>query len=293
MKRDLPSLNAVRMFEAAARTQSFTRAASELHVTQGAVSRQIALLEDQLGCKLFERKGPQLTLTDAGRQYQSVVEDALETIRMGTLKITQDREATRLTISILPSFGTHWLMPRMPALEQALPHLSIRLVASHRPVDFSKDQEIDLAIRMGKGNWPEVYRQQITHNQLYPVCTPALAERIQSIEDLLQQRLIGELLPYDEWQRWFKHNKVKFRPREERTYDDTGIQIQAALDGLGVILARDDFVRNHLLSGRLVRLFDSSILSEFQFFFVCPPSRITDPDIKAFHDWIIEAAESV
>ena len=292
MKRDLPSLNAVRMFEAAARTQSFTRAASELHVTQGAVSRQIALLEDQLDCKLFDRKGPQLTLTAAGRQYQSVVEDALETIRMGTLKLAKGRETARLTISILPSFGSYWLMPRMQSLEQALPHLSIRLLASHRKVDFNKDQEIDLAIRMGKGNWPDLYCKQITHNELYPVCAPALAERILSIEDLLQQKLIGEHLPYDEWQQWFKHNNVRFRPREERTYDDTGIQIQAALDGLGVILARDDFVNSLVHSGRLVRPFESSILSEFQFYFVCPPSRMADPGIKGFHDWIIKAADA-
>jgi len=291
MKRDLPSLNAVRMFEAAARTQSFTKAASELHVTQGAVSRQIALLEGQLDCKLFVRKGPQLTLTEAGMQYRSVVEDALETIRVGTLKIAKGHEAAKLTISILPSFATYWLMSRMSSLEKALPHISIRLVASHRNVDFSEEPEIDLAIRFGKGNWPEVYWKQITYNELYPVCAPKLAERILRVEDLLQQKLIGEPLRFDEWQRWFKHNKIKFRPKEECTYDDTVIQIQAAQDGLGVILARNDFVRSLEQSGRLVRLFDSSILSDFQFFFVCPPSRMADPNIRAFHDWIIETAQ--
>ena len=292
MKRDLPSLNAIRMFEAAARTQSFTKAAAELHVTQGAVSRQIAILEEQLGRELFKRKGPQLTLTEAGRQYQAVVEDAMETIRKGTLKISGTKQTSQLTISVLPSFATYWLMPRMPSLEQAIPNIKVRLSASHANVDFNSDTEIDFAIRMAKGNWPGLYSRQFTRHELFPVCAPALAERVHSIEGLLEQKLIGEPLPFDEWQRWFKHNKVKFRPKEERTYNDTVIQIQAALDGMGVILARDAFVKSLLESRRLVRLFNTSVLSEYQYYFVCPQQRLANETIKTLHDWFIEAGRT-
>jgi len=293
MKRDLPSLNAIRMFEAAARTQSFTKAAAELHVTQGAVSRQIGILEEQLGCELFKRKGPQLTLTEAGREYQSVVEDAMETIRKGTLKISGTRLTSQMTISVLPSFATYWLMPRMPSLEQAMPNIKVRLSASHRYVDFNIDTEIDFAIRMAKASWPGVYSKQFTQHEIFPVCAPALAERIHSIADLLEQKLISEPLPYDEWQRWFKINKVKFRPTEERMYNDTVIQIQAALDGMGVILARDAFVKNLLGSGRLVRLFDTSVLSEYQYYFVCPQQRLANENIMALHEWFVEAGKTI
>ena len=289
MKRDLPSLNAIRMFEAAARTQSFTRAAAELHVTQGAVSRQIALLEEQLGCELFHRKGPKLKLSNAGLQYQSVVEEALEIIRKGTAQISQNHRSNTLTVSILPSFASYWLIPRMPAMEKVLPNISLRLAASHRNIDFAKDRDIDVSIRYGKGNWPDVYSKQITHDEMFPVCSPNLAQEIQCVEDLLSHHPISEHLPYDEWHRWFKKNNVKYEPKAIRNYDDTGMQIQAAIDGLGVMLARAEFVKDCLHSGSLVRLFDTNIISDFQYYFVCPLPRLTESNIKAFHDWILSA----
>lgn len=288
MKRDLPSLNAVRMFEAAARTQSFTQAAAELHVTQGAVSRQIALLEEQLGCKLFHRKGPKLKLSDAGLQYQSVVDDALETIRIGTAQISKKHNSNTITVSILPSFASYWLMPRLSIMEKALPNISLRLAASHRIVDFAKDRDIDVSIRLGKGNWPDLYVKKFTHNEMFPVCSPNLAQEIQTVEDLLDHQIISDPLHYDEWHQWFKKNNIKYKLREERMYDDTGVQIQAAIDGLGVILARAEFVKNSLQSGRLVRLFNTSIVSVFQYYFVCPRSRLAELNIKAFHDWLLE-----
>ena len=287
MKRNLPSLNAIRMFEAAARTQSFTRAAAELHVTQGAVSRQIALLEEQLGCELFHRKGPQLKLSNAGLQYKSVVEEALEIIRKGTAQISQEQQSNTLTVSILPSFASYWLIPRLPAMEKALPNISLRLAASHRNVDFAKDRDIDVAIRYGEGNWAEVYSKQISNDEMYPVCSPTLAQEIQCVEDILEHNPITGRSPYDEWHRWFKKHDVKFQPRDEWNYDDTGVQIQAAIDGLGVILARSEFVKVSLESGSLVRLFDTNIVSEFQYYFVCPLPRLSEPNIKAFHDWLL------
>lgn len=289
MKRDLPSLNAVRMFEAAARTESFTRAASELHVTQGAVSRQIALLEEQLGCKLFLRKGPKLKLSDAGLQYQSVVNDALETIRKGTARISRANQSSTITVSILPVFASYRLIPKLTAMEKALPDISLHLAASYRLVDFAVDSDIDVAIRAGKGVWPGLYSKQLTRDELFPVCSPVLARKIHKVEDLLEHKLITDVLPYDEWHTWFKINNVKFQPREGHMYDDTGIQIQAAIDGQGVILVRAEYVKNSLQSGQLVRLFDTSIVSEYQYYFVCPPARLAESNIKAFHDWLIEA----
>jgi LysR family glycine cleavage system transcriptional activator len=286
---DLPSLNAVRMFEAAARAQSFTQAGEELHVTQGAVSRQVAVLEDQLGCKLFDRNGPRLKLSHMGRQYQQVVVEALEIIRQGTARIRRENQANTLTVSILPSFASYWLIPRISILEQALPHISLHLATSYRSVDFDRDSEIDLAIRLGRGDWLGVYKKQITRDQLFPVCAPAVAEQIDQVEDLHKQRLITEIPKYDEWTSWFEKVGVQRRSKEDLTYDDTGIQIRAAIGGQGIMLAREEFVRDYLRTGSLVRLFDQAIVSEFQYYFVCPQARVANPDIQKFHDWLLAA----
>ena len=116
----------------------------------------------------------------------------------------------------------------MPAMEKVLPNISLRLAASHHVIDFAKDRDIDVSIRNGKGNWPEVYSKQFTHDEMFPVCSPTLAQEIQCVEDLLDHHLISELLPYDEWHRWFKENNVKYEPRAIRDYDDTGVQIQSS-----------------------------------------------------------------
>ncbi|MCV6605040.1 MAG: transcriptional regulator GcvA [Porticoccaceae bacterium] len=287
MARQLPSLNAIRVFDAAARLGSFTRAAKELSITQGAVSRQIALLEEQLGCTLFDRLGPKVTLNSCGQQYAEVVQESLQILRKGTARIRQGSDPGSILVSILPSFASYWLMARLPEFESQHPQISVRLAASHRNVDFSRQEDIDLAIRFGTGNWPGLYIKRITSDYLVPVCTPALAKSVKTAADLKKLPLLIENERYDEWRRWFKQQGMRYQVRKQRSYDDTGIQIQAAIDGLGVMLAREAFVANYLKTGCLVKAVDSPMESNFQYFFVCPEVRLGDPNIRAFHDWLL------
>ncbi|MDM3870764.1 transcriptional regulator GcvA [Porticoccus sp. W117] len=291
MPRQLPSLNAVRVFEAAAKLGSFTRASQELNITQGAVSRQIALLEEQLGCTLFDRLGPKISLNSNGRQYAEVVEESLQILRKGTARIRQDRTSGCILVSILPSFASYWLMARLADFEKQHPQICLRLAASHRNVDFSQEADVDIAIRLGDGNWPGLYIKRITNDQLVPVCTPELAKKVKTPADIKKLPLLMETKRYDEWRRWFKQQRIRYQVSKQRTYDDTGIQIQAAVDGLGVMLARESFVANYLKSGGLVKVVDRPMESNFQYFFVCPESHLADANVQAFHDWLLSCRE--
>ncbi|MEX2130161.1 MAG: LysR family transcriptional regulator [Pseudohongiellaceae bacterium] len=182
MVRDIPSLNAIRFFECAARHLSFTRAGEELFVTQNAVSRQVKLLEEQLGAELFVRSGPNLKLTVHGKAFQKTVADALDIIRQGTGSLRRGNIST-LTVSVLPSFASNWLIPRIPNLEAYDSTLSLMLESSYVNIDFNIRTDIDVAIRLGRGTWPGLYSRQITRDRMFPVCTPALAAEIRQPPD--------------------------------------------------------------------------------------------------------------
>src|SRR6058998_1277574 len=153
MLRRLPPLNALKAFEAAARHVSFTRAAEELCVTQGAVSHQVKALESELGVKLFNRERQRLIITEAGRQYLAVVRDALDRLAVGTERLVQRQTSGVLTISTSPDFAAKWLVHRLGRFAEAHPHIDLRVSASVQHIDFARE-DIDLAIRHGDGQWP-------------------------------------------------------------------------------------------------------------------------------------------
>ena len=284
----LPSLNAIRVFEAAARQQNFTAAAEELHITQGAVSRQIKLLEQQLGCALFHRSGPLLKLSAEGLEYQRVTEEALAILRRGTANIRRRHGSSELTVSLLPSFANNWLLPKLPTLETRHPDLLLRLALSYQVVDFEEAMDVDVAIRLGRGDWPGLYSIQLTEDELFPVCSPTIAAGLETPADLLKQRLVQDRSIYDEWHRWFRAAGLEYAPGDTLNYEDVNLQIRAAIEGQGVSLSRKEFVEDYLASGQLVRPFETSILSEFHYYFVCPPQRLTEANVRAFHNWIKE-----
>ena len=290
MSRDIPSLNTIRFFESAARNLSFTRAGEELFVTQGAVSKQIKLLEEQLDCKLFVRSGPNLRLTSHGESFQQTVSDALEIIQRGVGNLRRNTIST-IKVSTLPSFTNNWLLPRLPHLENDEPGLLIDIASSFAVIDFSVRTDIDVAIRLGRGHWPGLYSRQLTRDRLFPVCSPNLAENIQSVEDLLDHNLLIDQVPFDEWASWFEKVKLPYETDNKRFYDDTGSQLRAAVLGQGICLGREELVQEQLESGELVRLFDVDFESEIHYYFVCPEERINDRQVKRFHDWLIKMIE--
>lgn len=292
MSRDLPSLNAIRVFDAAARHLNFSRAAEELSVTQSAVSRQIKVLEEQLGRPLFRRSGPVLSLTSAGAMYQVKVADALTVLRRGTAELRRGDGSPGLTVSVLPSFASKWLVPHLAEFEREHPEIRLRLAASYKVIDFATEPDIDVAIRLGRGGWPDVHASRLTALHVFPVCSSKTARRLRKPADMLRERLLTDDSLYDEWPRWFDSIGVEYRPTETRHLDDDIMLLQAAITGQGITLARTIIARDELDAGRLVQPFESSILSAFQYHLVCPPERLGEPRIQVLHDWLRRALKT-
>jgi len=286
MNQLLPALNAVRIFEAAARLQNFTKAANEIHITQGAVSKQIKLLEQQLGCQLFIRSGPVLKLSDEGEEFQAVAEESLSIIRRGTARIRNRTTNPPLTISLLPSFAHNWFLPNLASFEQTHPDISLRLAPSYNAIDLDVASDIDLAIRLGRGNWPNLHSMQVTEDELIPVCSQNIARKLKDLIDIKEQRLIVDSSPYDEWHRWKAKAGLNFTTTDCLYLDDVNLQLSAAVEGKGICLSRKSFVANHLALGSLVQPFELSIYSNFNFYLVCPENRLKETKIAAFYQWI-------
>ena len=288
---DLPNLKAIRVFEAAARHVNFSRAADELNVTQSAVSRQIQQLEAQLGRPLFQRRGPQVTLTPAGREYFEIVQEGLALIRRGTARLFRTQPSPFLTLSLLPSFASKWLVPRVAALEQALPGVALRLASSYELVDFESDTDVDAAIRYGKGQWPGVAAGHIIDDVMFPVCSPVVAERLSSVDDLMTESLLVEDPVFDEWKTWAEAAGVTVNPKRLNPLSvDFNIQIQAATAGQGIALGRALLVADDLRAGRLVCPFPIAIQTDVQYYFVCPPERVKEPALRGLFEWLKTAA---
>ena len=210
MARRLPPLNGLKAFEAAARSESFTRAAEELNVTQGAVSHQVKALEDTLGLKLFHRERQRLILTEAGRDYLTVIRDALDRIAVGTERLLQRQESGVLTVSTSPDFAAKWLVNRLSRFAEKYPDMDLRVSATTHYVDFARD-DVDIAIRHGDGNWPGLDVQRLYSERLFPVCSPKLVagrNRITKAADLLKFPLL-RLEDAKNWTRLFEAAGVK------------------------------------------------------------------------------------
>ena len=205
MRPRLPPLNALKAFEAAARHESFTRAAEELCVTQGAVSHQVKALEAELSIKLFNRERQRLVITEAGRDYLNIVRDALDRIAVGTERLLQRQSAGVLTVSTSPDFAAKWLVNRLSHFAEKHPDVDLRVSAMTHYVDFARE-DVDVAIRHGNGNWPGLHMERLYSERLFPVCSPKLVaghNRITKAADLLKFPLL-RLEDAKNWTRLFE-----------------------------------------------------------------------------------------
>src|SRR5215208_6014518 len=291
MLRRLPPLNALRAFEAAARSESFTRAAEELCVTQGAVSHQVKALEAILGIKLFNRERQRLVITDAGREYLNVIRDALDRIAAGTERIVQRQNAGVLTVSTSPDFATKWLVYRLGRFAEAHPDIDLRVSATMHHVDFARE-EVDLAVRHGDGNWAGLDVVRLCSEQLFPVCAPKLVSgrnRIAKASDLLKFPLL-RLEDWKNWSRWFDAAGVTATAVPGPVLNRASMLIDAAVDGQGIALARTTLAAWDLINGRLVRPIDVSLRMANTYWIVCPKAASDAPKIAAFRDWLLAKA---
>ena len=293
MARRLPPLNGLKAFEAAARSESFTRAAEELNVTQGAISHQVKALEDTLGLKLFKRERQRLIITEAGRDYLAVIRDALDRIALGTERLLQRQSSGVLTVSTSPDFAAKWLVNRLGRFAENHPDIDLRVSASTQYVDFVREN-VDVAIRHGDGNWPGLDVVRLYSERLFPVCSPKLLagrNRITKAADLLKFPLL-RLEDAKNWTRLFEAAGVKAAVGPGPVLNRASMLIDAAIDGQGIALARTALAAWDLINGRLVRPVDASLKMANTYWIVCPKAAADVPKIAVFRDWVLaEAAE--
>jgi LysR family glycine cleavage system transcriptional activator len=295
MPRRLPPLNALKAFEAAARSESFTRAAEELNVTQGAVSHQVKALEETLGLRLFNRERQRLTMTEAGREYLAVVRDALDRIAAGTERLVQRQSSGMLTVSTSPDFAAKWLVHRLGRFAESHPGIDLRVSASSDHVDFARE-DVDVALRHGDGKWPGLDAVRLCPEQLFAVCAPKLISgrnRVTKASDLLKFPLL-RLEDWKTWTRWFEAAGVSNPVAHGPVLNRASMLIDAAADGQGFALARTTLAAWDLINGRLVRPIDVSLRLPNAYWIVCPKVNAALPKIASFRKWVLaEAAEDL
>lgn len=289
MPRRLPPLNALRAFEAAAVYESFTRAADELCVTQGAVSQQVKALESDLGMKLFNRQPQRLVITDAGRDYLSVVRDALDRIDAGTTALLQRQNAGALTVSTSPNFASKWLVHRLGRFADQHPSIDLRISATSQQVDFARE-DVDVAVRHGDGHFPGHDALRLAPEELFPVCSPRLTRGRNAIRgpaDLARQTLL-HLDTRQDWSKWLTAAKVQDADQSRGpVLNQASMVIDAAVDGQGVALARTALAARDLIRGHLVRPFSLALPVSYAYWFVCPKATANLPKIVTFRDWLL------
>jgi LysR family glycine cleavage system transcriptional activator len=286
MAQRFPPLSALRPLEAAARLESFSRAAEELHLTHGAVSRQVRALEEHLGTRLFARHGKRVSLTPAGRAYAERIRGALEEIARACDEAGSKRREQRLTVSVLPSFASRWLMPRLIRFMDAHPKVEVNVIASTALANFAAE-EVDVAIRFGRGPWPALACEHFLDDEYFPVASPRInrGRPPKTAAELANFRMIREDRDY--WQEWLRAAKVDLEaPPTGPLFNDSTYSLQAAARGEGIAMARRSIVGEDLERGTLVKLFDVTVASRESYWFVSPKPLAEAPRVKAFREWV-------
>ncbi len=291
----LPSLSGLRAFEAAARHMSFTRAAAELHVTQTAISHQIARLEEQIGLRLFVRHGRTLSLTREAQDYLPSIRSAFEDLRRATDRLRRFEQEGLVTISTTASLATKWLIGKVAAFQDANPGIEVRITTSAHLVDFRRE-EVDMAVRYGRGTWPGVRADWLMAEHLFPVCSPTLrnpgGEALQRPADLALHTLLHSSVSREDWQLWLTAAGLPpaIAARRGLMFDQGFMAIQAAMEGLGVALGQTHLVEADLAAGRLVAPFDLVLPRDAGYYVVAPEPIADTPKIARLRAWLIDAA---
>ena len=295
MARRLPSLNALRAFEAAARHLSFTRAAGELNVSQAAVSQQIKLLEERLGEPLFRRRHRGLELTDVGQAYLPPVRAAFDRLERATEQLFAGARTRVLSVRVSTSFATLWLVPRLSLFRAAHPGIEVHLITAKHYHEFTGDN-VDVEILYGRSNRPGRRTDEVIGGDLFPVCHPRLLQGPGALcrpADLAGHTLLHVTGYVEDWHTWLRAAGVEgVDPARGIQFDASVTALQAAIDGLGIALGRAPLVADDLAAGALAAPFDVTVPLDTAYYLVCPATDAERPPLAAFRQWLLAEAQS-
>jgi DNA-binding transcriptional LysR family regulator len=285
----LPSTSALAAFDSVARLASFSGAAEELSLTQGAISRQVSGLEEQLGILLFDRTSRGVVLTAAGTDYAKAVASALAQIRSASLAAMTKRHSDQLNLAILPTFGTRWLMPRIPQFVARHPEITLNFATRIGVFDFDRDG-IDMAIHIGQPDWPGAECTFLMEEMVAPVASSAFLKShpVNKGEDLIRLPLLHMASRPGAWSHWFENLGIAGTPSQGMRFEQFGNVAQACIAGLGVALMPLFLIDSELASGQLVEAFPHQVRSPSAYYAVAPMSKANFRPVVAFRAWLLE-----
>ena len=293
MRRKIPSTTALISFEAAARHESFTKAAQELSLTQGAICRQIASLEEFLGVELFRRSRRGVKLTEAGLSYSRRVATQLDAVERDTLSVMGQQGANVIELAVVPTFGTQWLLPRLKDFQHKHPEVTVNLTNRTRPFLFA-DTDFDAAIYFGDADWSGTESHRLMGENPMPVCSPALLGH----QDSLAPAQIAELpllqqttRPYA-WRQWFDSQHLNI-PRDMTgpRYELFSMLAQAAMHEMGIALIPPFLIQRELAEKRLVIANPNALSSIKAYYLMIPERKVESASLRAFRDWLVNQAQ--
>jgi DNA-binding transcriptional LysR family regulator len=292
LRRKIPPTQALVCFESSARHESFTKAAEELSLTQSAVCRQIANLEEFLDVQLFRRTRRGVKLTEAGQTYSRQISSRLDAVERDTLSVMGNRGTATLELAAVPTFSTQWLLPRLGEFLHTHPHVTVNLTNRTRPFLFA-DTEFDAAIYFGNGDWPGTETHFLMKESPVPVCSPSLiAPQIQlTPEEIAQLPLLQQTTRPYAWRHWFGSLDM----RVEHDLNGTRLELfsmlaKAAVHGMGVALIPPFLICDELESGRLIAPCPHSFDTDHAYHLVIPERKAESATLQAFRDWIVDEA---
>ncbi len=293
MSKRLPPLNALRVFEVAARRLNFTRAAEELHVTNAAVSHQIKLLEDHLGIDLFKRSNNVLRLTDAGELYLPRIREGFKIFQQATDALLNDNNVV-LRVGVPPSFGSKWLVPRLYRFLNRHPHIRIEIVSE---VDRTY-RDCDITIDFRRTQFADFRIEPFIATEVFPVCSPATAKNLATPADLEKLTLLHEVSAmndpdYPSWKSWFATLGLQHvETRQGPLFTLALMALQAAIDGQGVALGQALLVEYDIAAGRLVRPLKVDTVLRLDYYLIYAADMKENPAFLAFHQWLLSEVQT-
>ncbi len=293
--RHLPTMSALKAFEAAGRHASFLDAAIELNLTPGAISRQIRNLEEFLGKKLFERRHKQVHLTALGRDYLAEIKGPLGRLAEASQHIRELDQNSTISICAYPTFAIRWLIPRWGALYDRHPNIDIRLTTSLNVAEFGNtDYDLTIQVQRDDVAVSGFSVEKLLDVETFPVCAPALAETLQQPQDLAGQTLLHAAPRLTDWQQWMDFAGVDQVDADGGLrFESSNLAIHAAIEGLGVAIGLEALIQDELASGQLVRPFDINRRSNHPFQLVYPSAKASDPLLRSIMDWLHEEADKM